>query len=128
MKSISKFASVGAISILGVTVLAGCSSGDDPATDTTTSSESNQMLPPVIVTADQTDASATVGAFIDIVVEDPANTTIAVDNAEVLEVIQGKDDGSAIFNPGAEALSPGTATITVTSPDGSIRDIVVTVS
>ena len=128
MKSINKFASVGAISILGVTVLAGCSSGDDPATDTTTSSESNQMLPPVIVTADQTDASATVGAFIDIVVDDPANTTIAVDNAEVLEVIQGKDDGSATFNPGAEALSPGTATITVTSPDGSIRDIVVTVS
>jgi|MEHZ01.5.fsa_nt_MEHZ011603230.1_4 hypothetical protein len=128
MKSISKFASVGAVSILGVTVLAGCSSGDDPATDTTTSSESNQMLPPVIVTADQTDASATVGAFIDIVVDDPANTTIAVDNAEVLEVIQGKDDGSATFNPGAEALSPGTATITVTSPDGSIRDIVVTVS
>ena len=128
MKSISKFASVGAISILGVTVLAGCSSGDDPATDTTTSSESNQMLPPVIVTADQTDASAPVGAFIDIVVDDPANTTIAVDNAEVLEVIQGKDDGSATFNPGAEALSPGTATITVTSPDGSIRDIVVTVS
>ncbi|MDB9920756.1 hypothetical protein OAD85_03210 [Actinomycetota bacterium] len=128
MKSISKFASVGAISILGVTVLAGCSSGDDSATDTTTSSESNQMLPPVIVTADQTDASATVGAFIDIVVDDPANTTIAVDNAEVLEVIQGKDDGSATFNPGAEALSPGTATITVTSPDGSIRDIVVTVS
>ena len=128
MKSFSKFASVGAISILGVTVLAGCSSGDDPATDTTTSSESNQMLPPVIVTADQTDASATVGAFIDIVVDDPANTTIAVDNAEVLEVIQGKDDGSATFNPGAEALSPGTATITVTSPDGSIRDIVVTVS
>ena len=123
MKSISKFASVSAISILGVTVLAGCSSGDDPAT-----SESNQMLPPVIVTADQTDASATVGAFIDIVVDDPANTTIAVDNAEVLEVIQGKDDGSATFNPGAEALSPGTATITVTSPDGSIRDIVVTVS
>ena len=128
MKSISKFASVGAISILGVTVLAGCSSGDDPATDTTTSSESNQMLPPVIVTADQTDASAVVGDMIDIVVDDPVNTTIAVDNAEVLEVIQGKDDGSATFNPGAEALSPGTATITVTSPDGSIRDIVVTVS
>ena len=128
MKSISKFASVGAISILGVTVLAGCSSGDDPATDTTTSSESNQMLPPVIVTADQTDASATVGAFIDIVVDDPVNTTIAVDNPEVLEITQGKDDGSALFNPGGKALSPGTATIMVTSADGSIRDIVVTVS
>ena len=128
MKSISKFASVGAVSILGVTVLAGCSSGDDPATDTTTSSESNQMLPPVIVTADQTDASAVVGDMIDIVVDDPVNTTIAVDNPEVLEITQGKDDGSALFNPGAKALSPGTATIMVTSADGSIRDIVVTVS
>ena len=128
MKFINKFAAISVMSVLGVTVLAGCSSSDDPATEATTSSETSQMLPPVIVTADQTDASATVGAFIDIVVDDPANTTIAVDNAEVLEVIQGKDDGSAIFNPGAEALSPGTATITVTSPDGSIRDIVVTVS
>jgi hypothetical protein len=128
MKFINKFAAIGVMSVLGVTVLVGCSSSDDAATEATTSSETSQMLPPVIVTADQTDASATVGAFIDIVVDDPANTTIAVDNAEVLEVIQGKDDGSATFNPGAEALSPGTATITVTSPDGSIRDIVVTVS
>jgi hypothetical protein len=128
MKFINKFAAIGVMSVLGVTVLVGCSSSDDAETEATTSSETSQMLPPVIVTADQTDASATVGAFIDIVVDDPANTTIAVDNAEVLEVIQGKDDGSATFNPGAEALSPGTATITVTSPDGSIRDIVVTVS
>ena len=128
MKFINKFAAIGVMSVLGVTVLAGCSSSDDPATDATTSSETSQMLPPVIVTADQTDASATVGEFIDIVVDDPVNTTITVDNAEVLEVIQGKDDGSATFNPGARALSPGKATITVTSPDGSIRDIVVTVS
>jgi hypothetical protein len=128
MKFINKFAAIGVMSVLGVTVLVGCSSSDDPATEATTSSETSQMLPPVIVTADQTDASAVVGDMIDIVVDDPVNTTIAVDNAEVLEVIQGKDDGSATFNPGAEALSPGTATITVTSPDGSIRDIVVTVS
>ena len=128
MKSISKFAAIGAISILGVTILAGCSSSDDPATDTSTSSETSQMLPPIIVTADQTDASAVVGNLIDIVVDDPVNTTIAVDNAEVLEITQGKDDGSALFNPGAKALSAGTATITVTSADGSVRDIVVTVS
>jgi len=128
MKSISKFAAIGAISILGVTILAGCSSSDDPATDTSTSSETSQMLPPIIVTADQTDASAVVGNLIDIVVDDPVNTSIAVDNAEVLEITQGKDDGSALFNPGAKALSAGTATITVTSADGSVRDIVVTVS
>jgi hypothetical protein len=128
MKFINKFAAIGVISVLGVTVLVGCSSSDDPATEATTSSETSQMLPPVIVTADQTDASAVVGDMIDIVVDDPVNTTIAVDNPEVLEITQGKDDGSALFNPGAKALSPGTATIMVTSADGSIRDIVVTVS
>jgi hypothetical protein len=128
MKFINKFAAIGVMSVLGVTVLAGCSSSDDPATDATTSSETSQMLPPVIVTADQTDASAAVGDMIDIVVDDPVNTTIAVDNPEVLEITQGKDDGSALFNPGAKALSPGTATIMVTSADGSIRDIVVNVS
>ena len=128
MKFINKFAAISVMSVLGVTVLAGCSSSDDPATEATTSSETSQMLPPVIVTADQTDTSAAVGDMIDIVVDDPVNTTIAVDNPEVLEITQGKDDGSVLFNPGATALSPGTATIMVTSADGSIRDIVVTVS
>ena len=128
MKRINKIAAIGAISILGVTVLAGCSSSDESATDTATSSEASQMLPPVIITADQMDAAAVVGDMIDIVVDDPVNTVIAVDNADVLEVTQGYDDGSAIFNPGAKALAPGTATITVTNPDGSTRNIVVVVS
>jgi outer membrane murein-binding lipoprotein Lpp len=128
MKKMNKFAAMGAIGILGVTVLAGCSSSDESATDTATSSESTQMLPPVIITADQMDATAVVGDMIDIVVDDPVNTVIAVDNADVLEITQGSDDGSAIFNPGAKALAAGTATITVTNPDGSTRNIVVVVS
>jgi ABC-type phosphate/phosphonate transport system substrate-binding protein len=128
MKRMNKVAAIGAMSILGVTVLAGCSSSDESATDTATSSETTQMLPPVIVTVDQMDAAAVVGDMIDIVVDDPVNTTIAVDNADVLEITQGKDDGSALFNPGAKALAAGTATVTVTNPDGTTRDIVVTVS
>ncbi len=128
MKRMNKIASIGAVSILGVTVLAGCSSSDETATDTATSSETSQLLPPVIITADQVDAAAVVGDMIDIVVDDPVNTTIAVDNADVLEITQGTDDGSALFNPGAKALAAGTATITVTHPDGSTRDILVTVS
>ena len=128
MKTMNKFAAIGAIGILGVTVLAGCSSSDESATDTATSSESTQMLPPVIITADQMDATAVVGDMIDIVVDDPVNTVIAVDNADVLEITQGSDDGSAIFNPGAKAIAAGTATITVTNPDGSTRNIVVVVS
>jgi outer membrane murein-binding lipoprotein Lpp len=128
MKRMNKFAAIGAIGILGVTVLAGCSSSDESATDTATSSESAQMLPPVIITVDQMEAAAVVGDMIDIVVDDPVNTVIAVDNADVLEITQGSDDGSAIFNPGAKALAAGTATITVTNPDGSTRNIVVVVS
>jgi hypothetical protein len=72
--------------------------------------------------------AAVVGNMIDIVVDDPVNTTIAVDNSDVLEITQGKDDGSALFNPGAKALAVGTATVTVTNPDGTTRDIMVTVS
>jgi hypothetical protein len=128
VKKINKIAAIGAISILGVSVLAGCSSSDESASDTATSSETSQMLPPVIITADQMEAAAVVGEMIDIVVDDPVNTVIAVDNADVLEITQGYDDGSAIFNPGAKALAAGTATITVTNPDGSTRNIVVVVS
>lgn len=124
----NKFAAIGAIGILGVTVLAGCSSSDESATDTATSSESTQMLPPVIITVDQMDATAVVGDMLDIVVDDPVNTVIAVDNADVLEITQGSDDGSATFNPSAKALAAGTATVTVTNPDGSTRAIVVVVS
>ena len=40
----------------------------------------------------------------------------------------GSAVGSAIFNPGAKALAPGTAVISITSPDGSVRDVVITVS
>jgi outer membrane murein-binding lipoprotein Lpp len=127
MKKMNKFAAMGAVGILGVTVLAGCSSSDESTTDTETSSET-QMLPPVIITVDQMDAAAVVGDMIDIVVDDPVNTVIAVDNADVLEIVQGYDDGSAIFNPGAKALAAGTATLTVTNPDGSTRNIVVVVS
>ena len=86
------------------------------------------MLPPVIIGVDQTDASAVVGDFIDILTDDPVNTVISVDNPQVLEITQGYDDGSAIFNPGAKAIAAGTAVITVTNPDGSTRDIVVVVS
>ncbi len=127
----TKVAALGAAGLLGVAVLAGCSSSEDSSTETTSSEmaeEGSQMLPPVIIAVDQTDASAAVGDFIDILADDPVNTVISVDNPEVLEITQGYDDGSAIFNPGAKALSAGTAVITVTNPDGSTRDIVVVVS
>lgn len=135
--TLSKGAAIGAAALLGVTVLAGCSSSSDSSNGESTSSETtgegsmdggSQMLPPVIVEPGQTEASAKVGDFIDIVVEEIVGTTIATDNPEILKVSQAYDDGSALFNPGAEALAPGTAIITVTTPDNESYDITVTVT
>jgi hypothetical protein len=36
----------------------------------------------------------------------------------------GRDDGSAVFNPGAEALAPGTATVTLTNMDTGATEVV----
>ena len=86
------------------------------------------MLPPVIVTEDMTSATAKVGDFIDIVVKNTAGTTIDTDKPDLLEISQAHNDGSAEFNPGAKALAPGTAIITVTNPDSSTRDITITIT
>jgi hypothetical protein len=86
------------------------------------------MLPPVIVEPGQTEATAKVGDFIDVVVEEVIGTTISTDNPEVLEVSQARQEGDAIFNPGAKALAAGSATITVTGPDNTTYDIAVTVT
>lgn len=127
----TKAVAIGAAGLLGIAVLAGCSSSEETPSETSASEmseEGSQMLPPVIIAVDQTDASAVVGDFIDILTDDPVNTVISVDNPEVLEITQGYDDGSAIFNPGAKALAAGTAVITVTNPDGTTRNITVVVS
>lgn len=124
-QNLARAAAAGAAALLGLTVLAGCSSASDESTSTeTTSEESAQLLPPVIVEPGQTEAAAKVGDFIDIVVDDPVATT----DTGIVEISQGYDDGSAVFNPGARALAVGTATITITGPDGSSYDLVVTVS
>lgn len=132
MNPLAKSAAVAATALLGVTVLAGCSSSsEEPAADETTSQESEestQMLPPVIVEPGQTEATAKVGDFIDIVVDEVIGTTVATSNPEILEVSQAKQEGDALFNPGAKALAPGDAVITVTLPDSSTYDINVTVT
>jgi len=137
-KSVGKTTAIGASALLGVTLLAGCSSSsDEPAAEETTSQEatdesmeqeSTQMLPPVIVEPGQTEATAKVGDFIDVVVDEVIGTTIATDNPEVLEISQARQDGDALFNPGAQALAPGEATITVTTPDNTSYDIAITVT
>jgi len=133
---------VTSIALLGVGVLAGCSSStssdasSSAAASTAASAAASAaaspsgtagMLPPIIVTDGQKTATAKVGDFIDIVVKKPAGTTIDTNKPDILEVSQAHQDGTAVFNPGAKALAPGDAVITVTNPDGSTWDINVTV-
>lgn len=120
---------VGALAL--TTALTGCSSGDDgAATPAKTASESatSQLLPPVIVTADATTAEAKVGDTIVFNVADPVNTTISVDDPEVLKLEQGRTDGSATFNPGAKALKAGTAVVSIDAAGQPVRTVEVTVS
>jgi hypothetical protein len=134
MRRSTRLITAGSIAILGVTMLAGCSSSSSSdATPTEASasaaaSANAQMLPPVIVEEDATTATAKVGDFIDIKVQTLAGTTIATTTPDLVELTQGGSDGSAEFNPGAKALAAGTAVITVTKADGSTYDLTVTIT
>ena len=126
-------AAVSAAALLGITVLAGCSSSSDSteASASAAASEgSSQMLPPVIITEDQTSATCAVGNFLDIIVAEDklAGTTVGSSDEAVVTVTQAKQEGDALFNPGGECIAAGSATITVTNPDNTTRDIAITVT
>jgi hypothetical protein len=127
----------GILAVGGVSVLAACSSGGSAgsstaATPTSTSSASPtgaQVIAPVFVAPGQTQATVTLGNVVVFNVEDPTKVMIATDNPEILAVTPGRDDGSAVFNPGAEPLAPGTATVTLTNMDtGAVQTVSITVT
>jgi uncharacterized lipoprotein len=130
MRRSTSIIAAGSIALLGVAVLAGCSSSSSPAPAASASAAASnaQVLPPVMVAEDVTTATAKVGDFIVIQVTKLAGTTIATSTPDLLEVTQGGSDGSAEFNPGAKALAVGTGIITVTKPDGSTYDLTVTIT
>lgn len=117
--------------LLGVTVLAGCSSSSE-STDTAASADAGaaEMLPPVIITEDQTSATCKVGNFLDVIVAEDklAGATLDSSDTAIVEVTQAKQDGDALFNPGGSCLAPGDVTLTLTGPDGATRDIALTVT
>ena len=125
---------ISAAALLGVALLAGCSSSSSDAAASSapaaSASASTEMLPPVIITEDQTAATAKVGNFLDIIVpeDELAGTTVSTDKPELVELTQAKEEGGATFNPGGKCLAAGTAVITVTGTDGSSRDITLTIT
>ena len=60
----------------------------------------------------------------DLAVESYSGT---VADTAVAEFIAGRDDGSAIFNPGVKALAAGTTTVVLANADGGIQDVTFTV-
>ena len=127
-------AALAASAVLGVAVLAGCSSSSDSgSTDTAASAEaggSAEMLPPVIITEDQSSATCKVGDFLDIIVAEDklAGTTVDSSDPALVEVTQARQEGDAIFNPGGTCLAAGEATLTLTDPQGATRDIALTIT
>ena len=135
MSRIRTTAAVSAAALLGVAVLAGCSSStSEPAASeaaaSSAASASTQMLPPVIITEEQTTATAKVGDYLDIVIpaDKLAGTTVSTDQPDLVELTQAKEEGGATFNPGGKTLAPGTATIVVTNPDSTTREIALTIT
>jgi hypothetical protein len=126
----ARAARVALAAALAVSAAGGCGSSDDQRespTPSVASSGSNQLPAPVIVAPDQATAEAAVGETIVFNQPDPANTTISTDKPDVLELIQGRDDGSAVFNPAAVARAPGVAVVTIEAADGSTTQVTVTV-
>ena len=81
-------------------------------------SPSGQTLPPVIVDLgeiDGTTVEVAEGNSIDLTGDDTAFTEWSAEIADptVVSFIPGKDDGSAQFNPGLEALHVGTTAVTL---------------
>ena len=125
----SRAARVALVVALAVSAAGGCGSSEEPASPTPSASTSgsNQIPAPIFVAPDQTTAQAAVGETIVFTQPDPANTTISTDEPDVLELIQGTDDGSAVFNPAAVARAPGVAVVTIEAADGSTTQVTVTV-
>ena len=128
-------AAVSAAALLGIAVLAGCSSSSSETASSASASAAaseggTEMLPPVIITEDQATATCAVGNMLDIIVSEAnlAGTTVASSDEAMVSVTQAKEEGGALFNPGGECLAAGEAVITVTNPDGSSREIALTIT
>lgn len=131
MKFSVRTVAIAATALTAVALISGCSStsGSDAASPAA-SEVGGQVLPPVMVEEGQTEASAKVGDFIvfNTPTDQLAGTTIATDQPDLLEISQAKQEGDALLNPGAKALAAGTAVVTITNPDGSTRDVTITIT
>lgn len=134
MRTSARTTAVAASALVLLGTLAGCSSSSSSDSSAAASAAASpiggDVLPPVMVEPGQTEATAKVGDTIvfNIPEKDLAGTTIDTDAPDILEVTQAKQDGDALLNPGAKALAPGTAVVTITAPNSSTSDVTITVT
>lgn len=91
------------------------------------------VIAPVTVSANSLQ-----GADVDLVVGQMLNVTtgdLAVDSyrgtvadTDVAVFTAGRTDGSAVFNPGIQAIAPGTTEVTLTNSNGGIQPLTFTVT
>ncbi len=99
--------------------------------DAESNADSPQALPPVIAEVGELDGSTfEINAAQPLVVNapDPTEWTGEASDPAVAEFVPGKDDGSALFNPGFEAKGSGSTDATMTAPDGTVYAFTIVVS
>ena len=90
------------------------------------------MIAPVVMKANDLQGATVdlvVGQVLDIDTGDLAvdSYTGKVEDTDVAEFVQGKDDGSATFNPGITALAEGSTEVVMTNAQGGIQPLTFTV-
>lgn len=113
------------VAVLGMAACSSDDADDQPSDD----SIAGQLIGPVIVEPDQDEVTVSVGRVIVFNAENPQDTVAVSDDDSVVTTTDGYDDGSAVFNPGAEARAVGTAEVTLTdSVTGTEWVVTVTVT
>ncbi|MFD6700617.1 MULTISPECIES: hypothetical protein [unclassified Microbacterium] len=118
-RSIAGLVAVAALTT-GAFALAGCSGGTAPTSSTGSApaTTGSGVLPPIIAdlgSIDGTTVQVPLGNTIDLTGDDKDFThwTADIADAKIVSFVPGKDDGSAQFNPGLDALAEGTTKVTM---------------
>jgi len=122
------------LTVVGLT-LAACSSSSDSSASSSTSAPAasasasgTNLLPPIMVEPSQTSVTAKVGDTIVFNVANPVGTTAVANPEGIVTTSDGRSDGSADFNPGAVAVAEGVTEVTLTSTDGRVQKVTVTIT
>jgi len=121
MRTLRSFAAA-AIVVSAVFSLSACAPGTD-----------GPVIAPVTVEANDlqgTNVDLVVGQVLNINTGDLAvdSYTAEVADGAILEFVQGREDGSAVYNPGFTAKAVGETEVTMTNEQGGIQPLEFTVT